>query len=176
MVKYNKHERNKSGKHVRIQQWEQNSPAYRALSGNAVKVYINLKSRYNGSNNGRISYSSREAASVLNKKNSSGARALNELILLGFLRVTQDSTFAQKKLAREFEITAISLKPAQKSSQLPAGNRDFMNLTPKQIDLLLSGATRQQHNNQKKVSPNNGCYSPKTSKKSDQSHKLKLVC
>ena len=41
------------------------SPAWRALSGNAIKVYIELRRRYNGGNNGDLSLSLDEGARLL---------------------------------------------------------------------------------------------------------------
>jgi len=146
MVKHTKEERRKSGKHVRIYAWEFHSDAFKALSPNAIKVYLDIKFRYNGCNNGAIAYSSREAGLALNKSNNTGARALDELILFGFLRIHKDSSFGQKRLAREYEITAINLQPTRKSHTLPSGNRDFLRLTPLQIGKL-KGQKQSTKNN-----------------------------
>lgn len=54
------------GHHVRFYQWELKSPAYRSLSLGARALLIELKSLYNGSNNGDLFLSVREAARRLN--------------------------------------------------------------------------------------------------------------
>lgn len=91
---------------VQVEHYLMDTPAWRALSANAKVIYFEVKRRYNGKNNGLISFSSREAGEALNASHQTGSRALNELQENGFLEVTEDSTFNRKvKLAREYRIT-----------------------------------------------------------------------
>lgn len=60
-------------------------PAWRSLSGSAVKVWIEIRCRYNGRNNGELSLSLREAASLLGMSQTTAKRAFDELIEAGFL-------------------------------------------------------------------------------------------
>ena len=72
--------------------------------------------RYNGINNGEIVYAVREAKKIKLGKNVA-ARALNDCIDKGFLRITQWSSFRLKsKEAREWAITALPIdgRPATK--------------------------------------------------------------
>lgn len=91
---------------VQIEHYLMDTPAWRALSANGKAIYIEVKRRYNGKNNGLISFSSREAGEALNASHQTGARALSELQQHGFIEVTEDSTFQRKvKLAREYRLT-----------------------------------------------------------------------
>lgn len=61
------------------------SDAWRSLSGTAVKVYIELRSRYNSVNNGDLSLSLDEAARLLGIGKTTAMRALAELVDKGFI-------------------------------------------------------------------------------------------
>lgn len=128
-----KAERTKVETYVNLKKFEFISPAFQALSGDEVLVYLAMRFRYNGRNNGQICFSSRQAGVVINKSHSTGARALRRLTELGFIKKSQDSTFGQKRLSREYELTAIDLKPAEKKNRLPDGTKDFMKWKAKEI-------------------------------------------
>lgn len=83
------------------------SPAWCDLSANARVVYVELKRRYNGKNNGMLRLSTREAAAIIKAEasNDTGARALTELADHGFIAVTEDSTFNRKvHVARSYRL------------------------------------------------------------------------
>jgi hypothetical protein len=61
------------------------SPAWRSLSGQAVKVWCELRCRFNGGNNGKISLSLDEAARILGIGKATAQRALRELEAKGFI-------------------------------------------------------------------------------------------
>jgi hypothetical protein len=92
------------------------SPAWRALSGNAIKVYIELRRRYNGGNNGDLSLSLDEGARLLSIGKATVARALRELEEKGFTRLTQRGHWYGRK-ASTFAVTD---RPV---GTHPAGNR-----------------------------------------------------
>ena len=121
-------EKAKKEPYVIIERWEYNSPAFQVLSGDEFKIYFEMRSLYNGRNNGEIVYSSRQAGDCIGKNHRTGARAINNLSKLGFIKVKKDYGYSQKRLAREYELTAISLVPAKKDNRLPKGARDFMRL------------------------------------------------
>tara|TARA_R110002096_G_scaffold422225_1_gene628626 strand:- start:1078 stop:1524 length:447 start_codon:yes stop_codon:yes gene_type:complete len=84
------------------------SPAWLSLSPNAAKLYIDVCKRYNGINNGTISYSVREAEKIGLTK-STAARAFQELQDRGFLALTSEANFHLKtKEARLWRLTAFS--------------------------------------------------------------------
>src|SRR3954465_8509527 len=92
---------------IALRFWMLESPAWKALSPNGTKVLLDLWKRHNGSNNGEVVYSAREAGDALSASKSTGARALNELVRLGFVRITRESAFRLKTAeAREYAITA----------------------------------------------------------------------
>jgi hypothetical protein len=61
------------------------SLAWRSLSGSGVKVYVELRSRYNGRNNGDLSLSYGEAAGLLGLGKTTIKRAFDELAEKGFI-------------------------------------------------------------------------------------------
>jgi hypothetical protein len=81
-------------------------PAWLALTPVAKAILLHIWVRHNGSNNAQIVYAVREARKIRISQ-SSAARALDELVELGFLRVTRWSAFTVKsKEAREWRLTA----------------------------------------------------------------------
>ena len=84
-----KHPKRSGGRFVMLDEWFQRTEAWATLKPGPRALYIELKRRYNGGNNGRISLSHREAATALNvSKNTVGAwfLALQER---GFIRMMQ---------------------------------------------------------------------------------------
>ncbi|WP_375210474.1 helix-turn-helix domain-containing protein [Hyphomonas jannaschiana] len=80
------------------------SGAFRSLSGNALKVFIELRSRFNGVNNGRLSLSYQDAADLLGMSKSSVKRAFDELIEKGFLKKRREGQW-YGRLAAEYIVT-----------------------------------------------------------------------
>jgi hypothetical protein len=62
-----------------------NSAAWRSLSGPAVKVFLELRTRFHGANNGRLVFSLEEGRRLLNLGKSTVRRALAELQDKGFI-------------------------------------------------------------------------------------------
>jgi predicted transcriptional regulator len=75
------------------------SIAFRSLSGSAVKVYLDLRRRYNGSNNGEIRYSLGVAADRLFLGKATVKRALAELVAKGFIAMTGRGGWLGRKAA-----------------------------------------------------------------------------
>src|SRR5262249_17447570 len=65
------------------------SAAFRSLSGPAVKVFLEVRTRYHGANNGQLTLSLDEAARLLFMGKSTARRAFAELVEKGFLRMTR---------------------------------------------------------------------------------------
>lgn len=80
--------------------------AFRGLSGAAVKVFLELRSRYNGGNNGSLHLSYREAAALLGLSKSTVKRAFDELQNAGFIFLVKDGDFYQG-MAHEWRCTDI---------------------------------------------------------------------
>lgn len=78
--------------------------AFRSLSGSALKYFVELRSRYHGSNNGALHLSNGEAAALLGMSKPTAMRAQRELIAKGFLREIRHGSFYDKR-ASEFALT-----------------------------------------------------------------------
>jgi hypothetical protein len=65
------------------------SEAFRLLSGPALKVFIEIRTRFNGCNNGKLSLSLDEAARLLGIGKGTAQRAFAELDKKGFLKMTR---------------------------------------------------------------------------------------
>ncbi len=65
------------------------SPAWRSLSGPAVKIFLELRSRFNGGNNGKLTLSLDEAARILFLGKATVLRGLNELKNHGLIVCTR---------------------------------------------------------------------------------------
>ncbi len=91
---------------VRMYHWEMDCAAYRALSCYARALLLEIRKRYNRTNNGKISMAVREAATALNCHKDTAAKALQELQDKGWIRVTQKGSFDwKKKVATTWRIT-----------------------------------------------------------------------
>lgn len=96
----NKKGRSKGGgQYMPISRHMATSDAWRSLSGAAVKVYVELRSRYNGGNNGDLSLSYSEAADLLALGKSTIARAFAELEEKGFIKKTVEGQWYGRKAA-----------------------------------------------------------------------------
>ena len=80
------------------------SDAWRSLSGGAVKVWIEIRSWYNGANNGQLSLSYGRAHKLLGMSRSTVKRAFDELIDKGFLIKRREGHW-YGRLAAEYIVT-----------------------------------------------------------------------
>jgi hypothetical protein len=77
--------------------WLLNSDAWRATNVYERCLYMELKQRYNGSNNGEIGFSHREAQQALNCSNKPVIDAFKGLLEKGFIRAAQVGSFHWKQ-------------------------------------------------------------------------------
>ena len=68
-----------AGRHVQLPEWLQSSPAWATLKPGPRALYLELKRRYNGVNNGSIYLSHRDAAKALNIHRNTVGRWFEEL-------------------------------------------------------------------------------------------------
>ncbi len=87
---------NSASRHVRLHHWLLNSPAYKSLGVCARALLIEYYRRYNGSNNGDIGLSVRDAASALGVAVGTVRKAIVELEERGFIRANQRGAFRWK--------------------------------------------------------------------------------
>ena len=75
----------KAARHVRLYYWMMETAAWKSLNGNQRAIYVEMAARYNGSNNGLIHFSARQAAAALHMSKATGARGLAVLVERGFI-------------------------------------------------------------------------------------------
>ena len=80
------------------------SEAWRWLRPISKAVYIELKRRYNGLNNGKISLSLSEAAHILKASKSSISKGLKQLEAHGFIKLIKKGYFTGR-MASEYALT-----------------------------------------------------------------------
>jgi hypothetical protein len=83
-------------KHVRNYAWMLNAPAYRSLSCYARCLLDEIKLRHDGSNNGDIPMSAREAATALNCSQPTALKAFRDLEDRRFIRANIKGHFDRK--------------------------------------------------------------------------------
>lgn len=71
---------------VKLDHWMLKGDAWRALTPQARALYVELAQRYNGSNNGEIALSVREAARALHIAKDTATRTFHELEAVGFIK------------------------------------------------------------------------------------------
>lgn len=93
------------------------SDAWRHLSGAAVKVLLELHTRFNGSNNGKLRLSYAEAAEALGMGKATVQRAFRDLQDKGFLVLVREGNWYHRQ-AHEWRLT---IRPVQlaKGKQVP---------------------------------------------------------
>jgi len=85
---YKAHKRG-TGRHVQLPEWVQASQAWATLRPGPRALYIELKRRFNGGNNGRIILSHRDAAKALAVHRNTVGPWFQELQDRNFIRMTQ---------------------------------------------------------------------------------------
>jgi hypothetical protein len=98
---------NPTERFVWLRFWLTDSPAWRSLSCNARALYVELARRYNGHNNGHISYGLRQASQNLHIGNTAAALAFQLLQDRGFIVCTKKGAFSWKAVrdASEWRLT-----------------------------------------------------------------------
>jgi hypothetical protein len=124
----NKTGRSGGARFIQLEYWILECAAFLALSPNAKVVLLFMLKRYDGGNNGKIGFGVRSGCFApqqgtgklvdrpIGLSRSNVHRALNELVVAGFIRCTQPATFDQKRMTREWRLTWLSCngQPATK--------------------------------------------------------------
>ena len=101
-----KEQKRGNARYIMITHALSNSDAWKACKSVARDVYCGLLIRYNGSNNGYIAYSCRDAADYANIGKNTAAQAFKKLEEVGLIKCITASNFdCRKKLAREWAVT-----------------------------------------------------------------------
>lgn len=130
------------GRHVRLEYWLLEHPAFLVLSANAKVTAIYMAKLFNGSNNGRIAFGVRSQCHIRVNGKDSGFkpfglskgrihRALIELEGAGFIVCTRPATFDQKRLMKEWRLTWLA-NPGQSATKEfgPATGPKIQKLVP----------------------------------------------
>lgn len=84
---YKGYKRGGVGQHVQLPEWLQASEAWATMKPGPRALYVELKRRFNGSNNGAIFLSHRDAAAALNLHRNTVGPMFRELERRGFIRL-----------------------------------------------------------------------------------------
>lgn len=101
-----KHQKKTAPRFVQLFYWMFDTLAWRDLDAVSRSIYVELTARYNGSNNGRIAYSARQAAEELKISKDTAARGLRDLQSHGFIVCEKRGAFHCKiRHASEYRLT-----------------------------------------------------------------------
>lgn len=125
---YKGQKRGKSGPHVQLHEWFQASEAWATIKPGPRALYIELKRRFKGSNNGAIYLSHRDAAVALNVHRNTVGAWFRELEQRGFIRLTVAPHLGPSGIG-EASVWALEELPTQDGK--PAG-KAFMRWNEKQ--------------------------------------------
>ena len=89
MAKLYKGKKKGAGRFVQLPEWLQSSEAWSTLKPGPRALYVELKRRYNGSNNGRIILSHRDAAQAINVSRNTVGAYFDELEERGLIFMTR---------------------------------------------------------------------------------------
>lgn len=115
----NNGKRSEDGQYTNLPYAMLKSPAWRSLSGAAIKVWLELHTRYNGGNNGNVRLSLAEASKALGIGKATAQRALTQLQERGFIILTVPGNWYHRR-THEWQLTTKPMQTA--SSKTPATN------------------------------------------------------
>jgi hypothetical protein len=99
--------RERPDRYFQVHHYMLKTDAWRALSANARAVYLQIGARYTGSNNGKIVFSVRDAASECDIARNTAGRCFKKLVDLGFIEETRHGGLSRKtRMASEWRLTA----------------------------------------------------------------------
>jgi Helix-turn-helix domain len=107
MTRYDKKRGRSTGpQFVQLTHWLLNSQAWAALTTQERAIYIEVRRRFNGFNNGKIACSARDVASRCNINKDTAYRGLRRLEELGFIELVTPGGFTRKlRHATEWRLT-----------------------------------------------------------------------
>ncbi|ACE89480.1 hypothetical protein RHECIAT_CH0000487 [Rhizobium etli CIAT 652] len=135
MSQHKRRSRKQAGERFfQMHHWVVTSAAWKAASVYERCLYMELKQRYNGQNNGDIALSHREAMDALNCSNKPVAEAFRGLVDKGFIKVQQMGSFHWKSKApggrsTRWILTELAVDQPERSL---VPTKDFMQWRPGQ--------------------------------------------
>ena len=114
-----KTQKNGAGRFVQLPEWFQRTEAWATLTPGPRALYIELKRRFTGSNNGRIVLSHRDAATALNVHRNTVGRYFDELAARGFIAMRRGPFLGPSGIGQSShwvltELPTDDLRPATK--------------------------------------------------------------
>ena len=101
-----KQEKRRVDRHVRLYHWLMRSEAWKNLPATSRALYAELARHYNGSNNGKIGYSVRQAAEELQVCTDTASKHFQILTKRGFIEPMKKGAFSLKERhATEWRMT-----------------------------------------------------------------------
>lgn len=126
----------RSDRYFQLHHYMLKTEAWKALSAAARAVYVQIGSRYNGANNGKLAFSVRDAAAECALNKDTASRAFKELEARGFIEETRHGGLSKKtRIASEWRLTAFKcdLTGAFKTCAfMHRGGPEFSSHTPLQ--------------------------------------------
>ena len=129
-----KGKRSLEGQYINLPYAMLKSPAWRSLSGAAVRLWLELHTRYNGGNNGAVRLSITEAADALGLGRATISRAFIELPVKGFLSLVKRGNWYHRQ-AHEWRLTT---KPLMKVTGKVLPSHDWRDWHPPKKQKLSS--------------------------------------
>ena len=121
-----KKKKDREGQYAPLSYGMLKSAAWRSLSGSALKVFLELHTRFNGSNNGAVRLSYAEAADALGLGKATVQRAFRDLQDKGFVVLEKQGNWYHRQ-AHEWRLT---IKPVQKVKGREAPTHDWRSWRP----------------------------------------------
>ena len=97
VVAMGKSNRTSEGQYLPLPYGQLKSNAWRSLSGSAVRVWLELHTRYNGGNNGSLILSYADAGQILGLGKATVQRAYGELVAKGFLALEREGNWYNRR-------------------------------------------------------------------------------
>ncbi|OWU83388.1 hypothetical protein ATO6_18165 [Oceanicola sp. 22II-s10i] len=141
MAKPYKHHKRGAGRHVQLPEWLQASEAWATMKPGPRALYIELKRRFNGTNNGQIILSHRDAAQALAVHRNTVGPWFDELQQRGFIRMTQAPHLGPAGIGKA-SIWALEELPTQ-AGHLPS--KAFMSWRVNKKPRTKTGTSRHKH-------------------------------
>jgi hypothetical protein len=117
---------------VQLHHYSIKSPAWLSLTPQARAVYIELASRYNGSNNGEIALSVRDAARKCRISKATAGKAFHDLAEKGFITIVTGGSFGYKlRHATEYRLTDYKYRDEPPTKEFMSWQPDNLEPGPK---------------------------------------------
>lgn len=105
---------------VRLLRFMLKSPAWQSLNCVERALMIEVMQRWSGFNNGTIDFGVVDAGRALHVKPHTAGKAFHVLVEKGFLIKARDSSFSQKKLTREWQVTCLPMGDVRAPTSPPS--------------------------------------------------------